>query len=143
MSNPQSNARRAASVTIHDDPELYRGLEDEILGAASACGYDETSVFAIRLALEEAVVNGFKHGNRGKPGETVDVEWAIDERAVRIVVEDRGPGFAPDDVPDPREPEYIERPSGRGLMLMRAYMTRVEHNEAGNRVTMIYEKPAG
>ena len=52
-----------------------------------------------------------------------------------------GPGFKPDTIPDPTLDENLEIPSGRGLMLIRAYMTSVEFNEPGNRLTMVYRKP--
>ena len=54
-----------------------------------------------------------------------------------------GPGFDPSTVPDPTLDQNLEIPSGRGLMLMRAYMTAVTFNPAGNRVTMRYRKPPG
>ncbi len=131
------------AVTLEDDPEAFRAAEAEFLRAVEGMGYTDASVFALRLALEEAVVNGFKHGNREQPGLTVDLAWRVEPRRVWISVEDQGPGFEPDDVPDPRSPENLDRPSGRGIMLMRAYMTRVRYNERGNRVEMEYERPSG
>jgi serine/threonine-protein kinase RsbW len=56
-------------------------------------------------------------------------------------VEDRGPGFDPSGVPDPTLDENLELPSGRGLMLIRAYMTRVAFSPTGNRVSMYYRRP--
>jgi serine/threonine-protein kinase RsbW len=55
---------------------------------------------------------------------------------VQIVIEDMGPGFDPDELPDPRDEERLEIPGGRGVMLIRELMTEVEYNELGNRVTM-------
>ena len=55
---------------------------------------------------------------------------------VRIVIEDEGPGFDPTDVPDPTDDDNLDKPSGRGLMLMRAFMTVIEYNEKGNRVLL-------
>ncbi len=43
-------------------------------------------------------------------------------------------------MPDPLAPENLELPSGRGIMLMKQYMTEVAYNEAGNRVTMVYRR---
>lgn len=104
--------------------------------------YPSTSAFAVRLAMEEAIVNGFKHGNKDQPGSTVRVQWSVTPDAVQISIEDSGPGYSPDAVPDPTEPDRLEIPSGRGLMLMRAYMTRIWHNEIGNQVTMVYARPS-
>ena len=60
---------------------------------------------------------------------------------LRIEIEDEGAGFNPLDVPDPTAEENLELPSGRGLMLMKNFMSNVEYNSLGNRVTM--EKKRG
>ena len=53
-----------------------------------------------------------------------------------VEVIDEGSGFNPNDVPDPTCDENLEKPCGRGILLMRNYMTHVEYNAQGNRVTM-------
>lgn len=141
MAGDRASSTTDRSLTLSDPNDAFRAAEAELLAAVSRGGYSDESVFAIRLALEEAVVNGFKHGNAHRPGSTVGLEWSVDARRVVITVEDQGQGFDPSSVPDPRHPENLEKPSGRGLMLMRAYMTTVEHNDKGNRVRMVYEKP--
>ena len=142
MANKGANHRLEAALTLPNDPEAFRRAEAQILEAIRSCGYPDASTFAVRLALEEAVVNGFKHGNRGREGSTIQLRWTVGPKRVWIEVEDQGNGFEPERVPDPRAPENLERPSGRGIMLMRAYMSSVEYNEAGNKVTMVYERPS-
>lgn len=141
MARDSGSSPEKRSLTLTDASDSFRAAEAELLDLVSKRGYSDESVFAIRLALEEAVVNGFKHGNRSRPGAVVRVRWTVGRDSVEIVVEDEGPGFDPSKVPDPREPENLEKPSGRGLMLMRAYMTTVEHNAKGNVVRMVYERP--
>jgi serine/threonine-protein kinase RsbW len=107
-------------------------------------GYSESSRFAVRLAIEEALSNAFKHGHKSLPPSTpVRFAFAADARELRLTIEDRGPGFNPASVPDPTLDENLEMPSGRGLMLIRAYMTTVEFNAPGNRLTLVYRKPPG
>jgi serine/threonine-protein kinase RsbW len=53
-----------------------------------------------------------------------------------VVAAMQGDGFDPDAVPDPLAPENLEKPSGRGLLLMRHYLTSVDFNEKGNHVTL-------
>ena len=60
----------------------------------------------------------------------------ISAEKVRIIIEDEGTGFRPQDVPDPTEDENLEKPCGRGIMLMRAFLSVVEYNERGNRVVL-------
>jgi serine/threonine-protein kinase RsbW len=141
MSNGSAN-RTTASLALTNDPDAYRDMESSLLEAVEQAGYPEAAVFAVRIALEEAVVNGFKHGCKGRADAIVKVDWAVDPKRIEITIQDEGTGFEPGDVPDPRLPEFLERPSGRGLLLMRSYMTDVQYNDAGNAVTMVYEKSA-
>src|SRR5438132_1325023 len=69
-----------------------------------------------------------------RPSRSGATRRANDRREVRIT--DEGKGFDPSDVPDPTAIENLERPCGRGLMLMKHYMTEVEYNESGNSVSM-------
>ncbi len=117
-------------------------VEAAVLAALGQCGYPEASRFAVRLALEEALVNAFHHGHRGLPAETtLTVAYHVSNDEVVIAVTDQGPGFDPGTVPDPTDDANIELPSGRGLMLMRAYMNSVTHDLGGRRVTMVYKRP--
>ena len=83
-----------------------------------------------RQALEEVDV----------PNKRVTVDMRVAESVLTIQVQDEGEGFDPDDVPDPTSAEFIERPSGRGLMLMRAYLNFVEYTNGGRRITMERER---
>ena len=86
----------------------------------------DTVLGAGRLALEEALLNALKHGNRLDPVKTVTVTCEISEQQVEISVEE---GFDPDSLPDPNDTEQIEADSGRGILLMRSFMTWVRYNE--------------
>jgi serine/threonine-protein kinase RsbW len=69
-----------------------------------------------------------------------DTTWVQGNALLRIVVDDEGKGFEPDQVADPKAVENLEKPSGRGRLLMRHYMTQVHEEklpEAGMRVTLI------
>lgn len=126
---------------LTDNTSAVAELEAVLLEAMTKHGYSNTSAFAVRLALQEAVTNAFQHGTRGEPGRSVIVEYAIADDELSIEVEDEGDGFEPASVPDPTADENIAIPSGRGIMLMRAYMTDVQFIGSGNRVRMTYTKP--
>lgn len=116
-------------------------LIERILDEARDHGFDDGSLFAVRLAIEEAITNAFEHGHEGLGDLTVRVEFRVDPAAVDIAVEDQGPGFDPERLPDPTTEENLAKPSGRGVMLMRAYMTEVRFNAPGNRVRLTYRRP--
>ena len=111
--------------------------EDHILKDVDRCGYDEDSTFAIKLALEEAMSNAVRHGNGGDATKHITVRYAVTRSQVIICVRDEGAGFEPENVPDPTSPDRISLPSGRGIMLMRAYMSDVEFRHNGAEVRMV------
>lgn len=105
-------------------------------------GYSAAACFAVRLAWEEAVSNAIHHGNGNRPDGRIEVATAVDGARVYLRVTDEGEGFDPASVIDPTLDENLECTSGRGLLLMRAYMTRVEFEPPGNTVRLIYERSA-
>jgi serine/threonine-protein kinase RsbW len=123
--------------------EEVPGLLDVVVAAMEGLGYPKRDVFGVRLALEEALVNAIKHGNRGDPTKEARLRFHVNPEFVFLEVEDDGAGFDPALVPDPLAPENLERPSGRGLFLIRKYMTWMEHNERGNCITMCKHRTAG
>ncbi|MEM9166076.1 MAG: ATP-binding protein [Planctomycetota bacterium] len=148
MASDPSN-RAAGSVPMRDrlsvvnERTAIRSTGQRVIAAAEQAAYSDASCFAIRLAVEEALANAFRHGHRDlDPCTPVSVEYEVERRSIRVSVEDQGPGFSPEDVPDPTAPENITKTSGRGLLLVRSYMTEVRHNDRGNRIEMRYDKPA-
>jgi serine/threonine-protein kinase RsbW len=129
-------------VRTVSDFAAARIVQGEILDEADRQRYSEDTAFAIRLGFEEAMNNALRHGNAMDPGKVVCVECDIDARRAIITVTDQGEGFDPASVPDPTCDENLEKPCGRGLMLMRAYMDKVTFNECGNQVCLVkYNRP--
>jgi serine/threonine-protein kinase RsbW len=126
----------AADVTIPSDLAEARRIQDQIVAALEAVRYSEHDIFSIKLAVEEALVNAIKHGNQMDPAKRVHVSYRITPDRFEVRITDEGPGFNPEDVPDPTDPENIEKPCGRGLLLIRGFMTSVEYVGRGNVVTM-------
>jgi serine/threonine-protein kinase RsbW len=127
--------------TLHELRDSLERVHAMVGAALARFGFDEGAAFAIRLALEEAIVNGFRHGNRNDPTKAVFFRAQIDDKAAMFEIEDQGPGFDPKAIPDPTDQFNIEMPSGRGVMLIKAYMTDVEYVPPGNKLRMTYRKP--
>jgi serine/threonine-protein kinase RsbW len=132
-----TGATGACQVEIPSDPAAARSVQDDIERSLKDLHYDERDIFSVKLALEEALVNAIKHGNQMDRTKKVRIHYCITARRLEIDIADEGPGFAPDDVPDPMAPENLERPCGRGLLLMRHYMNEVIFHPPGNRITMV------
>ncbi len=126
------------TIVIKNDLQLAREqVVKPILESVQKLGYGSQDQFALRLGLEEAMCNAYHHGNKGDPQKKIIARWAADNACVVIYVKDEGEGFSPKNLPDPRKKENIERPCGRGVLLMRAYMNELQYNEQGNEVCMI------
>jgi serine/threonine-protein kinase RsbW len=123
-------------VTIPSDHAEARRVQEEIEQQLHAHPVSEQEIFGLRLALEEALVNAIKHGNQMDRNKQLQIAYRFLPDRFEIRILDEGTGFDPSDVPDPTAIENLDRPCGRGLMLMRHYMTQVEYNERGNAVFM-------
>jgi len=142
MSDPADHIPSARRTDLVNERSQIEALESEITALLERHGYPRAAQFAFKLAFEEALTNAFKHGHSNQPeGTPVTVEYHVAGDHLRVAVQDKGPGFEPEHVPDPTLDENLTNAHGRGIMLMRAYMTRVTHNERGNRIELYYERP--
>ena len=94
----------------------------------------------VLIALDEAIVNAIKHGNKCDPRKAVHIVAEFSADGVRFIVADEGAGFELEKVPDPTEPCRLLEPSGRGLLLINHIMDEVRFNQCGNRLEM-FKRP--
>jgi len=161
--------RRTARFVLDNDPALVQPLIAVLQQDVLSMGLcDATAVTRIGVALEEALLNAIYHGNLGVSSKLKEqddkafynlakerrYEAPYRERRIRVlvrvshdaaafVIADEGPGFDVASLPDPTDPEYLCRPSGRGLLLMRAFMDEVRYNPVGNRVALVKRRDSG
>ena len=132
-----SSATGSFRVTIPSDFGAGRDVQDRILADLQRHGFSTDSTFAIRIALEEAMVNAIKHGNGLDPAKKVHVQSRVTPKRAEITIEDEGPGFDRSSIPNPTDDDNIERPSGRGILLIEAYMDGVQWSRGGRRLRMV------
>jgi len=125
---------------IASDPVAARQVLDEMLAQLERQHWQQRDIFAVHLATEEALVNAICHGNGSDARKKVHVVCLLGGDRVRIEITDEGRGFNPAVLPDPTCDDHLHTPCGRGVMLMKAFMSRVEFNKRGNRVTMEKER---
>ncbi|MBX2978575.1 MAG: ATP-binding protein [Flavobacteriales bacterium] len=92
----------------------------------------------ILIALTEAVNNAIHHGNGLDPSKTVTLGYELKDDKLVFLVQDQGPGFDHDHLPDPTDPQNIEKPHGRGVFLMRALADGVEFTDNGATVALAF-----
>lgn len=123
-------------ISIPNDTTAALDVQERIIQRLEELEYSSRDVFGCRLALEEVLVNAIRHGNNNDPDRAVWIHCRIGKDRLLVEVEDEGAGFDPEAVPDPTNAENLEKPCGRGIMLMRAFMNRIEYSEQGNRVLL-------
>lgn len=92
----------------------------------------------VLISTIEAVTNAIVHGNDNNPEKNVSIEVIKDEKKLTIIVEDEGDGFDLNLVPDPTKPDYIEKPDGRGIFLMKNLTDDLEFEKNGAIVKLIF-----
>ncbi|HYO10847.1 MAG TPA: ATP-binding protein [Tepidisphaeraceae bacterium] len=130
-------AKLPLQFTIPSVLSATRDVHKTIMDAVERHHYGEQSQFAIRLSLEEGLMNAVKHGNKLDPRKTVRIEATVTARSTEIFIEDQGKGFDRKRVPDPCASENLLKCSGRGILLMETYMDKVEYSNGGRRVRMV------
>ncbi len=159
----QGMTRRSSQYVLENDPALVPPLVAQFREDLIEMGLcDLTGATRAGIALEEALLNAVYHGNLEVSSELREngdeafhrlarerrTQQPYAPRRVRVtarltpeqatfVIHDQGPGFDVSKLPDPTDPEFLERPSGRGVLLMRTFMDEVRYNPTGNRVTLV------
>ena len=96
---------------------------------AEAAGFDPDEALNVGLAVREAVINAIVHGNKQAPDKQVDVVLSANEDELTATIRDQGGGFDPAATPDPTDDPNLLMTSGRGLLLIRAFVDEVEFKE--------------
>ena len=154
---------REASFVLDNDLDMISSLVRFLAQAVRGLEvFDESECHHVASALDEALTNAYYHGNLEVPsalreGDLFAYRAAAQQRAdaapyrdrrihvtarfssdhACFVVRDDGKGFDLTGVGDPTHPDFITRPAGRGIFLMRAFMNEVRFNTTGNEVTML------
>ena len=135
----KSNGRGNVTLrtTIPSINAASQAVQKRILEAVEQSGFTPHSTFAIKLALEEAMINAIKHGNKQDPKKNVHIQATVTPKEAQITIEDEGPGFDRAAVPDPTLEENREKCSGRGILLIESYMNSVKWSQNGRRLQMV------
>lgn len=124
------------ALRMPSDIQLLDGVLDYLNERMLQLGLINPDDTDVMIALDEAIVNAIKHGNKGDARKSVHIIAEFNVEGARFSITDEGNGFDRALVPDPTAPCRLLETSGRGLLLMRHIMDEVCHNEAGNCVEM-------
>jgi serine/threonine-protein kinase RsbW len=125
---------------IPSDTEAGRRIVDAMLQEMATQHWNEHDIFGVHLAVDEALVNAVSHGNARDASKHVRLSCKVSPVKIHVEIVDEGPGFDAKHLPDPTQPNHWECPGGRGVMLMRSFMNRVEFLDRGNHVVLEKER---
>lgn len=108
-------------------------LVDEVCGEYRV---NEDYYGNILIALTEAVTNAIQHGNKYDATKFFDVELQVANNELKFFVKDQGEGFDYDNLPDPTDPDNIEKIHGRGIFLMKHLADKVSFLDQGRTVEL-------
>jgi serine/threonine-protein kinase RsbW len=114
--------------------------EEAVLQTARKMGFDDDDMHRIGMSVRETMVNAVVHGNRYNARKKVWLSIANTPERLEIVIGDEGDGFNMDKLPDPLAEENLLRHSGRGLLLIQAFMDEFQirnRDPKGTEVKMV------
>ena len=126
MSEISGGLSKLEDVLLDSTLESVDQAEEIVVRAARSVGFDEDEQHQIGIAVRESMVNAVAHGNRYSARKKVHLLVSGGKTGIVIEIDDEGKGFDMDEVPDPREGDNILRQSGRGLLMIRAFMDELE-----------------
>jgi serine/threonine-protein kinase RsbW len=108
--------------TLESTLESVDKVEEWVIQEAGLAGFEEDDQHQIGMAVRECAVNAVVHGNRYNSKKRMHVEIQRTPQALTVIIGDEGDGFTLNSLPDPLAPENLLKQSGRGLLLIRAFM---------------------
>jgi anti-sigma regulatory factor (Ser/Thr protein kinase) len=130
------------NLEISSSRNKIREVEALMVKANKEFGLSDGDYGKAMIAITEMVMNAIVHGNKEDESKLVKVNVEIDEKQMKIVIEDEGTGFIIADIPDPTEIQNLLESHGRGVYIAKALVDKLEykHNERGTEFTLIINK---
>jgi serine/threonine-protein kinase RsbW len=144
MAEHQSGAARKMETHLESTLDSVDTAEALVLQLAQDAGFEEEDLHKIGMAVREAMVNAVVHGNRYNLKKKVHLSVESTGDRLGITILDEGEGFEPAELPDPLAEENLLRQSGRGLLLIKAFVDEFDMRKAeppmGTEVRLVVNK---
>ena len=125
-------------ITFPADIQNLSLVENTIEGLSEQGTIPETVFGNVMVACTEATLNAIHHGSGDDSGKLVRIRVELSDDELSILVSDQGTGFDFDNLPDPTEPENIEKASGRGIFIIQNLSDELEFLDEGSTIKMTF-----
>ena len=132
-------------VTLESIIDSVDLAEDITVRIAESAGFEEEDRHRIGMSVREAVINAVTYGNHQNRDKKVYLTLELNTEKLTIHILDQGEGFTLANVPDPLVEENLLKSSGRGILLMRAFMDEFDvlrGRTGGAEVVMVKRRAA-
>lgn len=129
---------KGQKLKIDSSADNLRLVERLIEDVCEIYNVNEDNYGNILIAVTEAVNNAIYHGNKGNPDKSVQIGFENNDKKITFSVSDEGQGFDYDSLPDPTDPNNIDKINGRGVFLMKHLADKVEFNQNGKEVLLTF-----
>jgi len=92
----------------------------------------------IMISVTECISNAIVHGNQSDSSKLVHLELQMEPGLLRCSIEDEGNGFDFNQLPDPTDPENLEKTGGRGIFLMKHLSDEVKFEDGGKKTVLSF-----
>jgi len=137
-------AATSIKLVIPSEVRLVDLVHEVSQKLAELAGFSPDDALNVGLAAREAVINAILHGNKNDPSRNVDIRLDLLEAGgIQVKIQDQGDGFNPEATPDPTDDEHVLNASGRGILMIRAFVDNVTfrfEEGRGTEITMVKNK---
>lgn len=126
------------NIDIPSLPENIRIVESFIDNAKDKFELNDDIYGNIMIAVTESVNNAILHGNLKDKSKNVSLSLLVGDGSLKFTIKDQGNGFDFADLPDPTAPENLDKPSGRGIFLMKHLCDEVAFQDEGKSVELTF-----
>ncbi len=134
----ETSAKPIQSLQIASLPESVNIVERLIDDIKTRHNISEDSFGNMLVAVTEAVTNAIYHGNKSDPKKYIEIKYKLEQDKIKFYISDEGPGFDYYNLPDPTAPENLEKPSGRGIFLMKHLADQIIFSRNGSLVELYF-----
>ena len=140
MAEHPSGEIQTVDALLDSTLESVDTAEEAVLRVAEEVGFPEEDLHQLGMAVRESMVNAVVHGNRYNARKKVHLFVSKSQDHLTVVIADEGDGFDMKSVPDPLAEENLLRQSGRGLLLIQAFVDEFQmrrRSPSGTEVRMV------
>mgnify|MGYP000927169855 FL=1 len=129
---------KSIKISIPSLIENIQVIESFIDNAKEAFEINDDLYGNIMISVTECISNAIVHGNQSESSKLVHLELQMEPGLLRCSIEDEGNGFDFNQLPDPTDPENLEKTGGRGIFLMKHLSDEVKFEDGGKKTVLSF-----